>query len=74
MTSVQGVHTVGCTYYDIDNYEVLHQPVLFIDQSHPVSPLEAATAEILLNKDDCKCVYLSVCLSVYDFVCLCCVV
>ena len=41
---------------------------LILDQSESVSPLEAAVADIILNKDDCKlvCVCAWVCMYVYN--------
>ena len=45
------------------------------DYTHTVSPLEAAAAEIVLNKDDCKisvyCVFVSVCMYVCVCACVC---
>ena len=52
---------------------------LILDQSEPVSPLEAAAADIILNKDDCKCVCacacvcacVRACVYAYMRVCMC---
>ena len=44
---------------------------LILDQSEPVSPLEAAAADIILNKDDCKCVCVRACVRVCACVCVC---
>ena len=39
------------------------------DHAHKVSPLEAAAAEIVLNKDDCKRIYCIVCVCVCVHAC-----